>query len=113
MDSNRHIFSPQQLSQLMGQKFAPTDEQADVIQAGPFGNFLVVAGAGAGKTETMAARAVWMVANGYARPEQILGLTFTRKAAAELGERIRQRLQTLAGSAFMDQLPADLSLIHI
>lgn len=107
MDSNRHIFSPQELSQLMGQKFAPTDEQADVIQAGPFGNFLVVAGAGAGKTETMAARAVWMVANGYARPEQILGLTFTRKAAAELGERIRQRLQTLAGSAFMDQLSAD------
>ncbi|MCG7258677.1 MULTISPECIES: UvrD-helicase domain-containing protein [unclassified Corynebacterium] len=107
MDSNRHIFNPQELSQLMGQKFAPTDEQADVIQAGPFGNFLVVAGAGAGKTETMAARAVWMVANGYARPEQILGLTFTRKAAAELGERIRQRLQTLAGSAFMDQLPAD------
>lgn len=107
MDSNRHIFSPQELSQLMGQKFAPTDEQADVIQAGPFGNFLVVAGAGAGKTETMAARAVWMVANGYARPEQILGLTFTRKAAAELGERIRQRLQTLAESAFMDQLSAD------
>ncbi len=91
----------------MGQKFAPTDEQANVIQAGPFGNFLVVAGAGAGKTETMAARAVWMVANGFARPEQILGLTFTRKAAAELGERIRQRLQTLAGSAFMDQLSAD------
>ena len=107
MDSNRHIFSPQELSQLMGQKFAPTDEQAEVIQAGPFGNFLVVAGAGAGKTETMAARAVWMVANGYARPEQILGLTFTRKAAAELGERIRQRLQTLAESAFMDQLSAD------
>ncbi|WP_293817546.1 UvrD-helicase domain-containing protein [uncultured Corynebacterium sp.] len=107
MDNNRHIFSPQELSQLMGQKFAPTDEQARVIQAGPFGNFLVVAGAGAGKTETMAARAVWMVANGYARPEQILGLTFTRKAAAELGERIRQRLQTLAESAFMDQLATD------
>lgn len=107
MDNNRHIFSPQELSQLMGQRFAPTDEQAEVIQAGPFGNFLVVAGAGAGKTETMAARAVWMVANGFARPEQILGLTFTRKAAAELGERIRQRLQTLASSAFMDHLATD------
>lgn len=107
MDNNRHIYSPQELSRLMGQRFEPTDEQADVIQAGPFGNFLVVAGAGAGKTETMAARAVWMVANGYARPEQILGLTFTRKAAAELGERIRQRLQTLAESAFMDELAPD------
>ena len=42
---------------------------------------VVVAGAGAGKTETMAARVVWLVANGFAKPEQVLGLTFTRKAA--------------------------------
>ena len=50
---------------------------------------LVVAGAGSGKTETMAARVVWLVANGYVRPEQMLGLTFTRKAAGELAHRIR------------------------
>ena len=45
---------------------------------------LVVAGAGSGKTETMAARVVWLVANGLVAPDQVLGLTFTRKAAAEL-----------------------------
>src|SRR5690606_18933430 len=45
----------------------PTREQAEVI-AGPAEPTLVLAGAGAGKTETMAARVVWLVANGYARP---------------------------------------------
>ncbi|MCE9515520.1 MAG: UvrD-helicase domain-containing protein, partial [Mycobacterium sp.] len=40
----------------------PTDEQAAVIAAPP-GPLVVVAGAGAGKTETMAARVVWLVAN--------------------------------------------------
>ena len=56
---------------------------------------LVVAGAGSGKTETMAARVVWLIANDYVRPEQILGLTFTRKAAGELASRIRLRLAQL------------------
>ena len=49
---------------------------------------LVVAGAGSGKTETMAGRVVWLVANGCVEPDQVLGLTFTRKAATELAERI-------------------------
>ena len=57
---------------------------------------LVVAGAGSGKTETMAARVVWLVANGIVRRDEVLGLTFTRKAAGELAERIQRRLQRLA-----------------
>jgi DNA helicase-2/ATP-dependent DNA helicase PcrA len=57
---------------------------------------LVVAGAGSGKTETMASRVVWLVANGYVEPDQVLGLTFTRKAATELAERIGRRLRRLA-----------------
>lgn len=75
----------------------PTPEQAAVI-AGPAEPTLVLAGAGAGKTETMAARVVWLVANGHARPSEILGLTFTRKAAQQLSRRIRRRLEALAGS---------------
>ena len=52
------------------------------------GPLLVVAGAGSGKTETMAARVVWLVANDLVRPDEVLGLTFTRKAAGELSERL-------------------------
>ena len=76
---------------------SPTDEQVAVIEA-PMEPVLVVAGAGAGKTETMASRVVWLVANQLAGPEEILGLTFTRKAASELAARIRRRLSMLAGS---------------
>src|SRR4051812_47593264 len=72
----------------------PTDEQAAVIEAGAR-PLLVVAGAGSGKTETMAARVVWLVANGLVDPDQVLGLTFTRKAAAELSQRIAKRLRGL------------------
>ncbi|PWJ56221.1 DNA helicase-2 / ATP-dependent DNA helicase PcrA [Quadrisphaera granulorum] len=72
----------------------PTPEQAAVIEA-PLSPLLVVAGAGSGKTETMAARVVWLVANGHVEPERVLGLTFTRKAAGELAERVRLRLAAL------------------
>ena len=72
----------------------PTDEQIAVIEA-PLEPALVVAGAGSGKTETMASRALWLVANGHVRPSEILGLTFTRKAAGELSERMRTRIGEL------------------
>ena len=81
----------------------PTAEQAAVVAA-PIEPALVVAGAGAGKTETMAARVVWLVANGIVTPDQVLGLTFTRKAARQLAERIRLRLRRLAGSGLLDEL---------
>ena len=57
--------SPDELACALG-LFPPTDEQAAVIAAPP-GPLVVIAGAGAGKTETMAARVVWLVANGFAR----------------------------------------------
>lgn len=91
------MIDPVELSRMLGQPYAPTEQQAAVIGAPP-GPMLVVAGAGAGKTETMAARVVWLVANGHVRPEEVLGLTFTRKAARELGHRIRRRLGGLASS---------------
>lgn len=76
-------------------QFPPTDEQTAVIEA-PLEPALVVAGAGSGKTETMASRVVWLVANGLVRRDEVLGLTFTRKAAGELAERIQKRLTRLA-----------------
>ena len=92
-------FSPADLADALG-LFTPTDEQAAVIAAPP-GPLVVIAGAGAGKTETMAARVVWLVANGYATPSQVLGLTFTRKAAGQLLRRVRTRLARLAGSGLL------------
>jgi DNA helicase-2/ATP-dependent DNA helicase PcrA len=89
-------YSPAELAAALG-LHQPTDEQAAVIAAPP-GPLVVIAGAGAGKTETMAARVVWLVANGYAEPAQVLGLTFTRKAAGQLLRRVRSRLARLAGA---------------
>ncbi|QDY10483.1 ATP-dependent helicase [Micromonospora sp. HM134] len=86
-------YTPVELARLL-RLDAPTTEQAAIIAA-PVAPLLVVAGAGSGKTETMAARVVWLVANSYVRPEQILGLTFTRKAAGELAHRVRTRLDQL------------------
>ncbi|WP_018252301.1 ATP-dependent helicase [Salinispora mooreana] len=86
-------YTPVELAKLLRLP-APTREQAAIIAA-PVEPMLVVAGAGSGKTETMAARVVWLVANSYVRPEQVLGLTFTRKAAGELAHRVRTRLGQL------------------
>jgi DNA helicase-2/ATP-dependent DNA helicase PcrA len=86
-------------------QFPPTDEQTAVIEA-PLAPALVVAGAGSGKTETMAARVVWLVANGIVRRDEVLGLTFTRKAAGELAERIQKRLARLAEFERRGLLPA-------
>lgn len=72
----------------------PTAQQQRVIQAPP-APALVVAGAGSGKTETMSGRVVWLVANGHVRADEVLGLTFTRKAAGELAERIGDRLEAV------------------
>lgn len=88
-------ITPEQLAAAQRQKFPPTPQQAAVIGANP-GPMLVVAGAGAGKTETMANRVVWLVANGLIEPERVLGLTFTKKAALGLKQRIKQRLATFA-----------------
>src|SRR2546430_7431174 len=96
-------YTPGELSVLLGLRYPPTAEQAAIISA-PMSPVLVVAGAGSGKTETMAARVVWLVANGYARPEQILGLTFTRKAAGELAHRVRARLGQLVRKLGRDEL---------
>ena len=86
-------YTPLELARLL-RLHPPTPEQTAIISA-PVEPLLVVAGAGSGKTETMASRVVWLVANGYAHPDQILGLTFTRKAAGELAHRVRTRLGQL------------------
>ncbi|WP_299450307.1 ATP-dependent DNA helicase [uncultured Serinicoccus sp.] len=86
-------FSPQDLAQALGTP-EPTPEQAAVITA-PLLPGVVVAGAGSGKTETMASRVLWLVANGLVAPQDVLGLTFTRKASVELTTRLTGKLRRL------------------
>ena len=86
-------ISALELAQRLNQ-LPPTAEQQAIIEA-PLEPALVIAGAGSGKTETMANRVVWLVANGKVSLNEILGMTFTRKAAGELGERVRKHIATL------------------
>ncbi|TKA10586.1 ATP-dependent DNA helicase [Actinacidiphila oryziradicis] len=83
------ITDPEQLKELLGIPFTP--EQTACITA-PLAPQVIVAGAGSGKTTVMAARVVWLVGTGQVAPEQVLGLTFTNKAAGELTERVRKAL---------------------
>ncbi|CCG04894.1 ATP-dependent helicase [Blastococcus saxobsidens] len=92
----RRVLTPAEVAARCGLSYAPSDEQAGVVSAPADRPLVVVAGAGSGKTETMAARVSYLVANRIVEPEAILGLTFTRKAASELNERIRLRLGALA-----------------
>jgi DNA helicase-2/ATP-dependent DNA helicase PcrA len=90
------LLTPAEVAARCGLSHAPSDEQAQVVAAPVDRPLVVVAGAGSGKTETMAARVAWLVANQLVAPEAVLGLTFTRKAASELNARIRLRLGALA-----------------
>ncbi|CAL9428403.1 ATP-dependent helicase [Streptomyces sp. enrichment culture] len=97
------LTDPEQLKELLGIPFTP--EQTACITAPPAPQ-VIVAGAGSGKTTVMAARVVWLVGTGQVAPEQVLGLTFTNKAAGELAERVRKAL-IKAGVTDPDRLDPD------
>ena len=70
-------------------------EQRRAASADPNRPLLIVAGAGTGKTATLAHRVAWLIANG-ADPGRVLLLTFTRRAAAEMMRRAEGLLGQLA-----------------
>src|ERR1700681_791433 len=85
---------------IMGMEtFAPTREQQAVIEH-EGSHLLVFAGPGTGKTETLARRFAWLVAERGVAPDEILVLTFSRHAAGTMRERIVTRLREAAAGAF-------------
>ena len=94
---------PEELAALVDPDRRLTAEQSLIAGAG-IGPALVVAGAGSGKTETLSLRILYLLDNAkrlFGRdlaPDEILCLTFTRKAAAEISERASKRIASAFGS---------------
>src|SRR5215211_664529 len=76
----------------------PVNLNADQLRAveHPGGPLLVLAGPGTGKTGVLVARIAHLVADRGVRPERILALTFSRRAADEMSERVRTRVSDAA-----------------
>jgi DNA helicase II / ATP-dependent DNA helicase PcrA len=80
-------------------RLAPDQRAAAVAPPGPV---LCVAPAGSGKTTTLVARIAWLIASGEARPAEIVAITFNRRAAVELGERLAVALEPLGPGSGAD-----------
>ena len=89
-DDHAIDVAPKSWPRLMRWDFAPSPEQWEAIRA-PLEPAVVIAGAGSGKTTLMAARVVYLVATEQVRPDEVLGLTFTTKAASQLRARSARR----------------------
>ena len=72
---------------------AALDEHQQAAVAHDNGPALVLAGPGSGKTRVIVERAVRLIDGQLARPEQLLVLTFSRKAASDLRQRLANRLR--------------------
>jgi len=77
-----------------------TDEQWAAVSS-PVEPAVIVAGAGSGKTTSMAARVAWMVGSGHVRPDEVLGLTFTTKATSQLLTSMRRSVTALVDAGIV------------
>src|SRR5437763_198158 len=81
------------LSAVAGEPSIPAlDRYQQAAIAHDLGPALVLAGPGSGKTHVMVERSVRLIGDGLARPDELLVLTFSRKAASDLRARLTRRL---------------------
>lgn len=86
-----------------------SDEQWSAVSS-PAEPAAIIAGAGSGKTTVMSARVLWLVVEGFALPDEVLGLTFTTKAAGELLGRTRRLIGEASRRGLVPDASDDLSL---
>lgn len=82
----------------LGNGREPSEDQQRAIEAPPTGRRSVDAGAGTGKTTTLALRALYLIEAEHVRADQIVVVTFTKKAAAEIGSRIADTIDRVMAS---------------
>jgi DNA helicase II / ATP-dependent DNA helicase PcrA len=100
------VRSAEDLRRLMGTDYTLSPQQWSAVSA-PLEPAVVIAGAGSGKTSLMAARVVYLVATGAVTPDQVLGLTFTTKAASQLATRVREALEAAGLGRSTPGLPGE------
>ena len=77
------------MSQNLLENLNPQQLESVMHDQGPL---MIIAGAGTGKTTVITQRIAWLIEQGKAKPEEVLALTFTEKAATEMEERVDQLL---------------------
>lgn len=86
------------MGKLLLDSLNPEQKEAVTHTGGPL---LVLAGAGSGKTRVLTHRVAWHIDEGVAKPDDVLLLTFTNKAAGEMKQRVlklTQKAPTFAGT---------------
>ena len=93
---DRGTASLEEREKVMGRKLNERQKEAVCHETGPM---LVLAGPGSGKTTVLLCRILRLLENGFARPQEILALTFSKAAAEEMKERF-QRSNVPRGVSF-------------